>query len=454
MRNMRIVAAAGLCLVTGLAACSSFLDAPKAVADPNNPTAATISQLFVGVESNIFGEQEGPVAMLICEWMQQCAGVNGRFVDQQGVYSISPGSFDGSFQSIYTAGGLGQIKQVEALADKANDKMYRGVTEVLEAMNMLFATDIWGDVPYSQAIGTTTTPTFDAQMTIYTNLLTLLDQAITDMNAGGTGPGEFDLVYNGDKTKWIQAAHTLKARIYLHRVEKLGVGEYPKALAEANLGISAPANDWKTQHSSATSERNMWAQFQTTSFGNDLVAGSTLVELMQAQGDPRLPDYFAKDPNGAFGGYNVTTAATDVKDISPIVGSGRTDNESFAQPIITYDENQLIKAEATFFISGSAAAAPFLNAVRAEYGKAAIPNPTLADIMSEKYIALYQNIESWNDYKRTCLPVMHPARGKAVIPGRLYYGQTEEQTNSNTPPSEQQNLFTVRNTNDPAACPP
>ena len=454
MRNMRIVAAAGLGLAVALSGCSNFLDAPKAVADPNNPTAASINQLLVGVEANIFGQQEGPVAMLVCEWMQQCAGVNGRFVDQQGVYSVTNGSFDGSFQSVYTAGGLGQIKQVEALADKANDKLYKGVTEVLETMNMMFATDIWGDVPYSDAVGGSSTPKFDAQMTIYDNLLKLLDQAISDMNAGGTGPGDYDLVYNGDKTKWIEAAHTLKARIYLHRVEKLGNGEYAKALTEANLGISAPANDWKTVHSSATSERNMWAQFQTTSFGNDLVAGSTLVDIMNAQNDQRLPEYSAKNPNGAYGGYNVTTQATDVKDISPIIGSGRTNNESFSQPIITYDENQLIKAEATFVTAGSAAAAPFLNAVRARYGKTAIANPTLADIMTEKYIILYQNLESWNDYKRTCLPTMHPARGKTVIPGRLYYGQTEEQTNPNTPASSAQNLTTVRNANDPAACPP
>lgn len=453
MRTMRIVAAA-LGVLAALTGCSGFLDSPKAVADPNNPTVATIDQLFVGVEANIFGQQEGPVAMLVCEWMQQCAGVNGRFVDQQGVYSITNGSFDGSFSSIYTAGGLGQIKQVEALADKANDKLYKGITEVLEVMNMLYAADIWGDVPYSEAIGGAATPKFDPQMTIYDNLLTLLDQAISDMNGGGGGPGAFDLVYNGDKTKWTQAAHTLKARIYLHEVEKVGAAQYAKALAEAQQGISTPANDWKTVHSPATSERNMWAQFQTSSFGNDLVAGSILADIMNAQGDPRLPQYFGKDPNGAYGGYNVTTQATNVNDISPIIGSGRTNDVTFSQPIITYDENQLIMAEATFNISGAAAAAPFLNTVRAEYGKPAIATPTLADIMTEKYIALYQNLEVWNDYKRTCLPVMHPARGKAVIPGRIYYGQTEEQTNPNTPPSDSQNLFTVRNANDPNPCPP
>ena len=53
--------------------------------------------------------------------------------------------------------------------------------------------------------------------------------------------------------------------------------------------------------------------------------------------------------------------------------------------------------------------------------------------MTEKYIALFQNPEVWNDYKRTCLPVLKPARGKSRIPGRIFYGSTEEQTNPNTP---------------------
>jgi len=50
------------------------------------------------------------------------------------------------------------------------------------------------------------------------------------------------------------------------------------------------------------------------------------------------------------------------------------------------------------------------------------------------------------------LPTLTPALGKVRIPGRLYYGQTEEQTNPNTPPSSAQNLFTVRNPNDPNPC--
>src|SRR5438477_2484922 len=150
-------AAVGLGLIGGLSGCNNFLDAPKAVADPNAPTAASVNQLLAGIEANVFGEQEGPVAMLICEWMQQCAGTAGRFVEVQGTYTITNSSFDGSFSSIYTAGGLLAIKDAEARADLLPDKQYKGVLEVLEAMDVLYGVDNWGSIPYREAV-TSTTP--------------------------------------------------------------------------------------------------------------------------------------------------------------------------------------------------------------------------------------------------------------------------------------------------------
>lgn len=447
MRKISIAAAAMALTVAG--ACSNYLDSPKAVADPNAPTQASANQLFIGTLANTFGNQEGPVTMLICQWMQQCAGVNGRFVETQDNYTIDAGTFDISFQNIYNGGGLIGIRAVEAAATASGDKLYLGIAETLEAMNMLYAADIWGDIPYSEAVGTSATPKFDKQLDVYASLLTLLDKAIADMGAGGTGPGGADLVYGGSAAKWIEAAHTLKARIYLHQVEKLGAGQYTSALAEARKGISTPANDWKTVHSANTSERNMWAQFASTSFGPDLVAGAKLVSIMTAQNDSRIATYFEKNSAGNYVGYNVSTATPDVATISAL----HTD-ATRAQGVLTYDETQLIIAEAAFQTNDKAAAATAFNNVRARYGKPSIASGTLTlnDIMTEKYIALFQNAEVWNDYKRTCLPALSPARNRTRIPGRIFYGLTEEQTNSNTPTSSSQNLFTFRNANDPNAC--
>lgn len=446
------IAAAGVGLA-GLLGCTDFLSSEKAVSDPNNPTGASRNQLFVGVQSNIMGQQEGPVAMVVCMWMQQCAGINGRFVESYGKYvDINPDAFDIPFSSIYTAGGLIGIRAVEASATTDGDLVYRGVARVYEAMNMMYAADVWGAVPYDEAATDNTSPAFTPQLQVYSELLTLLDGAIADLGGVGSGPGDFDLVYAGDKTKWVQAAHTLKARIHLRLVEKLGNAEYAAALTEANAGINSTANDFRTAHSSATSERNMWAQFQVSSFGADLVAGAVLANMMVAQSDPRLPEYFGENPSGGYGGFDVVTGNTLLAQISPILGSARTDNSSFRQPIITSDENQLIKAEALLKAGNVPGAAIALNGVRARFGKAAIAAPTLADIMNEKYILTFQNLEAWSDYRRTCIPALRPALGKLAIPARLYYGSTEGQTNSNTPSFADQQA-SPRNENDPNSCP-
>jgi len=170
---------------------------------------------------------------------------------------------------------------------------------------------------------------------------------------------------------------------------------------------------------------------------------------MVAQNDPRLGKYFQKNGAGAFVGFDVSTGTPDVATISAL----NTD-ATYRQPIITYDETQLIIAEAALQTGDRTTAGTAFNAERTHVGKAAIAGSalTLSDVMTEKYITLFQNPEVWNDYKRTCLPALKPARNRSKIPGRIYYGQTEEQTNSNTPTTSSQNLFTFRNANDPNAC--
>jgi hypothetical protein len=451
----RTTATLSICVT--LAGCSSFLDADKAIKDPNLASAATLDQLFVGTQANIFAQQEGPIAMIACQWMQQCSGVNGRFVEQQDSYSVNAGTFDIPFEEVYSPGGLKGLRTVEALADAAGDKVYLGMAQVLEALLVGTAADVWGSIPYSEAVQEDVTqPAFDDQMQVYTAIQLLLDQAITNIRGAGAGPGVFDLFYGGDKDAWVQTAYTLKARFHMHTAERLGGPAYTAARTAALQGISSPANDFRTLHSTATSERNEWVQFQSTSFGPDLVAGKRLVDLMKADNDPRLPDYFGLNEQDGYGGFDVTTGTTAGEEISPISGSNRNVNE-FRQPIVTWEETQLILAEANYQIAGGGAAGilaaqSYLDAVRAAHGKASKP-ATLQAIMEEKYISMFQTIEVWSDWKRTCFPQLTPARGRTAIPGRLYYGETEEQTNSNTPPSSSQNLFTVRNPNDPNPCP-
>src|SRR5438270_10950492 len=100
--------------------------------------------------------------------------------------------------------------------------------------------------------------------------------ALTDIAARvGCGPGAADLVYAGSASKWIDFAHTLRARYYLHQAE-LTPSNYALALAEAQLGIKQ-GNDYTDFHSDLPAESNQWFQFQVNDRSGYMLAGEALV---------------------------------------------------------------------------------------------------------------------------------------------------------------------------------
>jgi len=365
---------------------------------------------------------------------------------------VTEGTYDGEYTRAYQGGGILDLRKIDAVSATFGDSIYLGISGIVEAWMIGTNADIWGDIPYSQAdsFATYPTPTLDPQETVYSDVQNLLSQSIADLESGaGVGPGSTDLVYSGDADSWIALAHTLKARFYLHTAEAVGTAAYTSALAEANLGISSNDGDYNANFSAASQfESNPWWQFADGSGGTgrdgDIVATpSHLDSLLAGTSDPRRALYY--DPtNAAGGGFSADRLRAD-----------------YPQPYVTYNENLLIKAEAQFQTGDPGGALVTLNQERAAWATATpwhaavtlapVGAISLAAIMNEKYIVLFQNIESWNDYKRTCLPALTPIGGgvDGVIPGRLLYPVAERQTNPNFPlPSQQP----ARNWNDPNSC--
>ena len=418
----------------------SYFQGPRLNENPNLPSKATADQQFTGFQAFAFYTITGDLNRLISLWMQQMAGTGRQWAgyDQ---YVVTENDF--TFGGFYTQGGLVDIRGVQSKV--ASDKLYLGVAQTWEALIMDLASDVWGDIPYSEAVKDVLQPKLDKQVDVHNALLALLDQAITNLNAGGTGPGGADLVYGGNKTQWLQAAHTLKARVYMHLAE-LDPTNYAKALTETNSGISSSANDFTTYQSTTTGEANHWYQFRIQR-GTDISAGKFLVDLMKARNDPRLTDFFS--PGSDAAGVILGAQPGEEFDGTEAWLSAVRGAPDFRQPILTFAENQLIRAEAQYRTSAQAAALATLNAYRTSVGlgaKAGLTGSALLQaIMEEKYVALFQNTEVWNDYRRTCYPNLTPAAGN-FIPGRLVYGTDERRANSNIPSPSQQ---PKRNQDDP-----
>ena len=272
-----------------------------------------------------------------------------------------------------------------------------------------------------------------------------LDTAITLLSsASGTGPADLDLYYGGDATKWLHLAHTIKARYWLHVAEREGQTAYQNALADAQQGLQQGEDFLGIAGDSPTST-NLWYQFTVIQRAGYVFAGAFLVNLLQQRNDPRLEQFFMPNDQGQFVG------AEPGDQTAAFSGFTVSENPAFRQPIVTWQENQLIIAEAAFQTGDQGLALSSVNVVRADVGLPALSSVTLNEIMEEKYIVLFQNTEVWNDYKRTCYPPITPAPGSSEVPGRLLYAVGERDANPNIPaPGDQP----ARNWNDPNACTP
>ena len=434
MNRLRTWMVAGaLALAATTTACNDFLTGGELTTDPNRPTSATMDRLFAGIQAGVWGLHLSDMARVTGMWAQQWEGVDRQYLAIQ-QYSFTESATNGFQAGLYSAGGLIDARRLQQMARAANDSIYLGIAQVQEALIMGAGADLFGDLTYTEALKGTLNPKLDPQMTIYDAIQALLTDAIRNLGArrGGTnvGPRAADLAYGGSAGSWSRLAHTLKARYFLHTAE-VRPAAYASALAEAKLGLTDPAEDFNAVFSGNAGEENFWAQFQWVQRYYYMCADPDFVGLLEARSDPRVDTYYADCDNYDWGPRNDFAAAV---------------------PIASAAENLLIWAEAEYRAGNMANARTQLNAEREIAGlppvAATLTGPALlTEILTEKYIATFQTIEPWNDYKRTCWPNLVPVTAGSKIPARLYYDTSERQTNSNIPaPSAQP----TRNANDPA----
>lgn len=430
--------------VLALVGCRQFLDSKNLKHNPNDPQVAPTSALFVAAQISFYSQQEGQLGRTVSIWMEQFSGQVSPFNTLGANYQYGADDYYDNWSRTYTGGGLIDLRTVENNSLTLGDSLFAAQAMVLEAMLIGQAADIWGDIPYSQASQPSTypRPKVDAQQVVYDSLLTKLHTAITFL-ADTTAPHlitnagagvNFDFTYGGAATlsaecsEWIALAHTLRARIFLHMAAKLGQTMYDSAFNDASLGITDPsgAGDFITIHNSTATTANIWSDLESI-YPGYIVADSTMINKMVASNDPRLPNYWAPattKPTVTYVGAPFDQPAPSA--VSSL--SGTRTSQTFSQPVVTYGENTLILAEASCQLGNKSNALTYLQQEQTAAGVTPASGATLAAIMNEKYIVMFQTVESWNDFKRTGFPLL-----QGTPPRRLTYPLTERDANPNIP---------------------
>lgn len=450
-----------LLAVNLLSGCQRLFEEPAIQSNPNAVTDVDVATLLAGTLLGVSFLHEDTDVRIASMWAGE---LNGLSRAHQGFaqYIVSSQSF--TWSPLYPVAG--QARLIQTKADAVGDKWTKGVGQVLEALVIAKATDLYGDVPYSQAFDDVAfpTPVFDKQTDVYTALHTTLDNAIQNLSASsGLAFTSQDFIYKSDVAKWRAAANTLKARLYLH------TGEYAKAVASASSGISSPAGDALIPHGTSLGVdlNQNYDFFRVNRAGDTGFDGAYLPVLLRS----RIGSANTKTDETALYNHYIKTGITATGALDPNTTDGAF-TANAPHPILTYYENQLILAEAQARLGASDKALAALNTVRValstgyvngkiisatgrkydaytldDFGPTGLANPTklatvqtalLYEIISQRFILFLMQYEAFNDYRRLAkaMPVVQlpiPLYTGSQRPQRFIYPQVEINTNPNVP---------------------
>lgn len=424
--------------------CKKYFDVNES---PNDPKDASVDFMLPAIQVSMFLDHNGHLARLTSMLLHHSAGTDRQYQAYDLTYNITESEIDNEWGNIY-AHTLMNATQMIAKADGKNP-WYAGIGRVIKAMNLGLATDLWGDIPNSEAFKGTEnlTPAYDSQQQVYQDIQKLLSDAINNFNQPANKnlikPGSNDLIYGGDITKWKILAYILKAR-YANNLSKknpsASATEALQYVQEAkNLGASNDANMYAVFGADATNN-NLWYQFLSDRDGY-ISMGKYFIDLLDSLGDPRLPVYAEVNDSGVYygaepGGSNVDPGGFSIISMSTFAGPDSP------IPMVTYAELLFIEAEAQKRLGNDAAAAQaYDEAITASMEQFGISpgdivtylaahgsngNPvSLQQIMTQKYIALFTNIQAYTDWRRTNFPTLTPSGTNTQIPRRLPTPQSE-----------------------------
>jgi hypothetical protein len=326
-----------------------------------------------------------------------------------------------------------------------------------------YLTNTWGDVPYFSALaadaGGSLSPAYDKQKDIYDDFFKLLAKASTDLTGASNTLGSADEIFGGSPTKWQKFTNSLRLRLALNLVNV----DAATATAQMQAAFGAPGGLILTNADNAVIA---WP-------GDDHRVSNRMMNLMQANSDPRIPIYaqptiadptkYVGQPNSlspadaAAGNWSINASRPGA-----IFYAGRTAYGTFGGSgaktlsyLITAAEVNFALAEAAErgLITGlPGTAASYYNAgitaSMQQWGVSAANIATylaqpgviytpgtngLLQIAQQKWLALFTDGgNAWTEWRRTCVPytvVPGIDASKTNVPRRFEYGVVEYTVN-------------------------
>lgn len=313
--------------------------------------------------------------------------------------------------------------------------------------------DIYGPIPYSQMGGGQFAVAYDDLQQLYHTMITDLTTSINTLNlfikenTGNLPIAEYDIMYNGDFSKWIKYANSIKLRMAV-RIANIDTDYAKQIIKEAIEGGVIESNK-----DNAFLPSNDNPYYKSAIDWKDLSINGTLSIYMSTYNDPRIGHYmteseYERNGNKYFGIRPGISYSTYYLPTYKTKFSKPTFVQNSSLPVFYASETFFLKAEAALqgwisggetqaknyyeqgiqismeqygvdvgdYLAGNSAPSKYEDPYRSIYNESITNTPTvswdngtnkLEKIITQKWIANYPlGLESWAEFRRTGYPKM------------------------------------------------
>lgn len=381
-----------------------------------------------------------------------------------GSYSFIPGWIQKTFSSGF-ASVMGPWKWVDAFAKEQNTPEVAALATVVKVEGMHRVADAYGPIPYLNFGDSTGQTNYDPLQNVYTRFFEELDASIDVLtkyaqgNPSATVLKTYDYIYQGNVTKWIRFANTLRLRLAMRVVyanATLAKTEAEKSITNP-FGVITAADDRAVlQHSDKLVYFHPLYEIAWTFNSGEARMSASMDAYMNGYADPRRAVYFTKASDGNYHGVrqgivttnwtpytgaaisnlNISSSGSDIVWMTAAESyflraegalrnwnMGGTAMDFYNQGIaMSFNETKAGADAAVYaanntltpaaFVDNSGQSgnnAPAPSAITIAYDINAGFETNLEKIITQKWLALYPDgPEGWAEFRRTGYPKLFP----------------------------------------------
>lgn len=336
-----------------------------------------------------------------------------------------------------------------AKAEKANKLLIIDLMEVTIYHEMI---SLFGNIPYSQALDIENpTPVYDDAYTIFKDLITRVQNDVSNLNPAYGSFGTDDLMMGGDVTMWFKYGNSLLVKMGMliaNSDETLS-----KSVVEGAYAGAFGYGERCTFNYPGGANSNPLFQDLVQSGRHDFVPANTIVDMMNNLEDPRRPAYFTIYNDSAYigGDYGYSNPFSQLSHIAD-----RIQADNYGSVLSDYSDLAFYLAEAVergynvtgtaeeWYNSGIRSSMEYWGVASADVDTyLARPDVAYASatgdwkqkIATQSWLTYYvRGLEGWTVYRRLGYPVMNlpPSPEQSAngeVPRRMTYPINEQTLN-------------------------